>query len=150
MATIERAIDVDVPVTAAFMAWTRYEDYPRFMEGVERVERLTGDRLVWHGQFQGRDEQWDVRILEEIPDLLLSWESHSRRHTSGTVTFSDEGGRTRISVVLEYDPEGIDARVGDHREFMAERLEGDLERFKLVIEERHRDVIGQGEVAFRP
>lgn len=150
MATIERAIDVDVPVTTAFMAWTRYEDFPRFMEAVSHVERLGADRLLWTGEVLGREESWEVRILEEIPDLLLSWDSGSRRHTSGTVTFSAEGMRTRISVVVDYDPEGVDARVGDHREFMAHRLEGDLERFKAFIEARNRDAVGGGEVAFHP
>ena len=36
MNRLERSIDVDVPVRVAYDQWTQFEDFPRFMEGVER------------------------------------------------------------------------------------------------------------------
>jgi hypothetical protein len=34
MATIEKSIDVGVPVSVAYGQWTQFEEFPKFMEGV--------------------------------------------------------------------------------------------------------------------
>jgi uncharacterized membrane protein len=45
MSTIEQSIDVNVPVRTAYNQWTQFEDFPRFMEGVEEVKQITDTRL---------------------------------------------------------------------------------------------------------
>lgn len=40
MTTIEKSIDVEVPVTVAYNQWTQFEEFPQFMEGVEEVRQL--------------------------------------------------------------------------------------------------------------
>ena len=40
MANIERSIDVDVPVRAAYDQWTQFEEFPSFMEGVEEIRQI--------------------------------------------------------------------------------------------------------------
>ncbi len=35
MSKIEKSIDVNVPVRTAYNQWTQFEEFPRFMEGVE-------------------------------------------------------------------------------------------------------------------
>ena len=47
MATIEKSIDVEVPVRAAYNQWTQFEDFPRFMEFIEKRGRETG---AWRGE----------------------------------------------------------------------------------------------------
>ena len=42
----------------------------------------------------------------------------------------------RITLQIDYDPEGIVETVGDWLGVMSRRAEGDLERFKKFIEER--------------
>ena len=37
MSTIEKSIDVNVPVRTAYNQWTQFEEFPRFMEGVKEV-----------------------------------------------------------------------------------------------------------------
>ena len=37
MSTIEKSIDVNVPVRTAYNQWTQFEEFPRFMEGIEEV-----------------------------------------------------------------------------------------------------------------
>ena len=36
---IQQAVDVAVPVEAAWKLWNRYEDYPKFMHRVESAEK---------------------------------------------------------------------------------------------------------------
>ncbi len=40
METIEKCIDVNVPVSTVYNQWTQFEEFPRFMENIESVNRL--------------------------------------------------------------------------------------------------------------
>ena len=44
---IDTSIDVNLPVRSVYNEWTMFEEFPKFMEGVEHVEQLTPDRLHW-------------------------------------------------------------------------------------------------------
>jgi uncharacterized membrane protein len=41
MATIEKSINLNVPARTAYNQWTQFEEFPRFMGGVEEVRQLT-------------------------------------------------------------------------------------------------------------
>ena len=47
MGSIEKSIEVDVPVTTVYNQWTQFEEFPRFMEGVQEVRQLDDSRLYW-------------------------------------------------------------------------------------------------------
>ena len=53
MATIEKSIDVDVPVRTAYNQWTQFEEFPKFMEGVREVRQVDDRRLHWRAQVAG-------------------------------------------------------------------------------------------------
>ena len=46
MSTIEQSIDVNVPVRTAYNQWTQFEEFPRFMEGVEAVRQLDNQAFI--------------------------------------------------------------------------------------------------------
>ena len=47
METIERSIDLTVPVDTAYQQWTRFEEFPQVMEGVEARDRASaGPRMT--------------------------------------------------------------------------------------------------------
>ena len=45
MALIARSIDVNAPLRAVYDQWTRFEEFPFFMEGVEEV-RLESEKFL--------------------------------------------------------------------------------------------------------
>ena len=45
MSKIEKSIDVAVPVRVAYDQWTQFEEFPRFMDGVESVEQIDDTHL---------------------------------------------------------------------------------------------------------
>jgi HSP20 family molecular chaperone IbpA len=140
MARIERSVEVDAPLRAVYNQWSRFEDFPRFMEGVREVRRLDDARLHWHAQIAGKDKRWDARITEQVPDQRIAWQSVSGTENSGAVEFEPLGeDRTRVSVRMSYGPEGVFENVGDALGLTTRRMEGDLARFKRLIEGRGAD-----------
>ena len=47
MSSIEKSVEVDVPVTTAYNQWTQFESFPQFMDGVESVSQVTDTRNHW-------------------------------------------------------------------------------------------------------
>ena len=68
MAKVERSIDVDVPVRTAYNQWTQFEEFPRFMEGVEEVRQIDDRHLHWRAEIAGQIKEWDAEISEQAPD----------------------------------------------------------------------------------
>jgi hypothetical protein len=132
-----RSMEVDVPVRVAYNQWTQFEEFPRFMEGVEEVRQLDEKRLHWKAQIAGKTEEWDAVISEQVPDQRIAWRSTTGAKNAGTVTFQPLGpNRTRISLHLDYQPEGVVEQVGSALGLVDRRIEGDLRRFKEFIESR--------------
>lgn len=137
MATVEKSIEVDVPVTTAYNQWTQFEDFPAFMDGVESVEQLDEGRLHWKAKVGGKQLEWDARITEQIPDERIAWRSVSGATNAGVVTFHRlDDTRTRVMLQLETEPEGVIEKVGDAIGVTGHRVTKDLERFKEFIESR--------------
>jgi uncharacterized membrane protein len=135
-ATVEQTIEVDVPVRTAYNQWTQFEEFPRFMEGVEEVRQLDDTLLHWAANVAGRRHEWDARIVEQSPDRRIAWESVGGKETAGAVTFAPTGpDRTRIHLELSYRPDGIEW-LGSAVGLDYHRVRGDLERFKDYIEDR--------------
>jgi uncharacterized membrane protein len=140
MASVEKSIEVDVPVNTAYNQWTQFEEFPRFMEGVKEVRQLDDARIHWRAEVAGKEEEWDAEITSQVPDQRVAWRSVSGLVNAGIVTFHPAGnGRTRVDLRLEYEPDGLLETIGDALGAVSSRVEGDLERFKDFIEARGQE-----------
>jgi uncharacterized membrane protein len=140
MERVEKSITVECPLQTVYNQWTQFEEFPRFMEGVKHVTQLDDKRLHWEAEIGGKHKEWNARITEQIPDHRIAWQSETGEATSGTVAFRQAGlNRTRINLELFYDPKGFVESAGDAIGVVSHRVEGDLERFKDFIEQRHRE-----------
>lgn len=138
MTRYEHSIDVDVPVTVAYNQWTQFEEFPRFMEGVKEVQQLTDTKLFWRAEIAGIEQQWQAEITEQTPDQRVAWTSTSGARHAGVVTFHKiTDNTTRVMLQIEYEPEGFIENVGAALGVVKARMAGDLERFKVFIEQRH-------------
>ncbi len=137
MTQIEQSIEVNVPVDTAYNQWTQFEEFPQFMEGIESVRQEGDTRLYWKANIAGKDVEWEAEITEQTPDRQIAWRSTTGAYNAGTVMFSSEGGdQTRITLRLEYEPEGFFESVGSALGLVDSRVQADLERFKEFIESR--------------
>lgn len=137
MSNIERSIDVNVPVRTAYNQWTQFEEFPKFMEGVEEVKQLDDKHMHWRAKIAGKEEEWDAVITEQEPDMRVAWTNTTGARNAGVVTFHHlDDNKTRVMLQLDYEPEGVIENVGSALGFVERRVEGDLKRFKEFIESR--------------
>jgi uncharacterized membrane protein len=145
METVEKSIVVNVPVSTAYNQWTQFEEFPQFMEGVERVQQQDDTTLTWRANIAGKDVEWKAEITEQTPDQRISWRSTTGAYNAGTVNFSPAGAdSTNVTLLLEYEPQGFFENIGSALGFVDNRVKGDLDRFKEFIESR-----GTGSGAWR-
>jgi carbon monoxide dehydrogenase subunit G len=132
---VEKRIVVDVPVDTAYNQWTQFEEFPRFMSGVESVTPVGEGRLKWVAHIAGVRREWEAKILEQIPGRRVAWAAIEGTTNSGAVDFKDAGGnRTELALTLEYRPEGVVERVGSMLHVVGRQAEHDLKQFKEFIE----------------
>lgn len=137
MANVERSIDVHVPVSTAYNQWTQFEEFPQFMEGIERVKQLDDKRLFWVATIAGKKKEWHAKITEQTPDQRVAWKSEDGATNAGVVTFHHiNDTTTRVMLQLDYEPEGVLESAGAALGIVERRVMGDLKRFKEFIERR--------------
>ncbi|MBV8678118.1 MAG: SRPBCC family protein [Planctomycetaceae bacterium] len=142
--SIEKSIDISAPLRSVFNQWTKFEDYPKFMEGVREVKRFDGNRLHWRAVFEGREMEWDSEIIEQTPDTRITWKSFNSPVEDGMVSFTTIYEGTRVTLQMRVDPARLvrPADGGDPRTALVRRVEGSLQRFKEFIEGRGLETLG--------
>jgi uncharacterized membrane protein len=134
-ATVEEEIELAVPVSIAYNQWTQFEEFPRFMAGVDEVRQLDDTLLHWAATVAGKHVEWDAKIIEQEPDRRIAWESVDGKHTRGTVSFHEAGpGRSRMQLQMAYTAESVGEKVGSAIGIDKRRIRGDLQRFRELIE----------------
>jgi len=137
MAEITESVDVAVPVRVAYDQWTQFEEFPAFMEGVEQIRQIDDTHLHWVAEVGGKREEWDAEITEQHPDERVAWTARGGKGNAGVVTFhrlNDE--ETRVTVQMDWQPEGVMENVGAALGFDDRQVSNDLGRFKELIESR--------------
>ena len=102
---IQESIIVNVPLSTAYDQWTQFEEFPRFMDGIEWVKQLDDSHLHWCASIGGKKVEWRAQILEQVPDQRIVWQSTSGSRNAGTVWFHAMSDRqTRVTLKVEYEP----------------------------------------------
>ena len=135
MSQVTESVEVAVPVSTAYNQWTQFEEFPRFMGGVEQVQQLDDTHLRWAAEIAGKREEWDAEITEQRPDERIAWRATGGKGNAGVVTFEPMGSsETRVTVQIDWQPEGVAENVGAAIGMDDRQVSKDLERFKDLIE----------------
>ncbi|GGZ06721.1 SRPBCC family protein [Streptomyces nitrosporeus] len=138
MSMVKESVEVEVPVRTAYNQWTQFEEFPRFMEGVEEVRQLDGRRNHWITKVSGVKREFDTEIVDQLPDERITWRTTTgETRQKGTVRFQRlDDTHTRVELVMDVDPSGVAERTGDLLGVIDRRVKGDMQRFKSYIEGR--------------
>ncbi len=133
--TIQRWTDVSVPVATAYEAWTRFEDFPKFMHRVLSVERKGRNRVGWHEKIWFSSRQWEGEITEQRKNDRIVWKTTNGTSHRGIVSFHRLDDRlTRVMVTMEFEPRGLIEKLASGLRFVKRAVQADLARFKTFVE----------------
>lgn len=132
---IKEAIEVGVPLETAYNQWTQFAEFPSIMKGPQTVEQETDDELRWVAKIGPSRRRWTAKIVEQVPDERIVWESTDGTENRGVVTFHElDQSLTRIQVEMEYFPHGIVEKVGNLFLAARRRTRKDLRLYKHFLE----------------
>jgi uncharacterized membrane protein len=138
MAQIIETIDVDVPVGVAYNQWTQFESFPQFLDEVVSLTQVTDTLTRWKVKVGGVEREFDAQITEQHPDERVAWTSTGGESAhAGAVTFHKlTDSSTRVTVQLDWDPEGLVESIGSLVGAGSHAVKKDLKNFKEFIESR--------------
>jgi uncharacterized membrane protein len=138
---ITKSIIVKANITHVYGLWSNVENFPRFMEHIELVEKTspTTSRWIMAGPV-GMRIDWQAELTRQELNKRLAWNSKDHDGlitTSGQVTFNALSDReTEVTVVMNYAVPG--GKLGQIvAEWFADPdalLTADLRRFKALAE----------------
>lgn len=137
---VEESVTINRPVAEVFRFWRNFENLPRFMRHLESVAMREEGISHWVAKGPaGMTVAWDARIINEIENKLIGWQSleGSTISTAGSVNFDETEHGTRVRVHLQYSPPGGKIGAGIARLFGEEpnrQVREDLRRFKALLE----------------
>ena len=132
---IQRWTDVAVPVEQAYEAWTKFDDFPKFMHRVLDVDPRGDDRISWREKIWFSTREWEGEITERRKNELIAWKTTRGVSHKGVVTFHRLGDRlTRVMVDMEFEPSGMLEKMASGLRFVKRAVQADLARFKAYVE----------------
>ena len=152
MTTVTQSIDVEVPISTAYNQWTQFETFPEFMGGVEAIVQTDDTHTLWKTDIGGVERSFEAEITEQHPDERVAWKSIDGKTHAGVVTFHRlADAETRVTVQLNWEPEGFVEHAGALLGIDDAQVKRDLENFKKLIESQgYEDGGWRGEVSRAP
>jgi uncharacterized membrane protein len=74
MGATTHSIEVNAPLRAVYNQWTQFEEFPRFMEGLEEVRQDGSKSLFWKAKIGGKEQ-----IARRVYELLYRAGAGARR-----------------------------------------------------------------------
>jgi uncharacterized membrane protein len=145
---VQQSVDVAAPIDIVYDQWTQFEDYPKFMHRVKRVEQRDDTHVAFHAKVWGVNRMWEAEIVEQRPDERIVFKSVNGVQLTGVVTFHDMAERlTRIELNVDVDPDGPIEKIARGTRAVKRAARSDLKRFKAYVE-MHEDETGawRGEI----
>jgi uncharacterized membrane protein len=137
---IDEEIVVSEPPGQVYAICRNFDNLPRVLSHVERVEVLDATRSRWTVKGPvGLRVTWDAELINDEPGKVIAWrttESPLVTH-AGSVTFDAVANGTRVRVSLQYDPPA--GRIGHAvaaliSQDAASVLRHDLAEFRRALE----------------
>ena len=153
---IQQAVDVAVPVKAAYNHWTEFEKWPEFMHRIETAEQVDDCTVSFQAKIWGITKRFEAEIVEQLPDERVEWNVTEGYAHTGVATFHPlSKNLTRIDLSLDIQPSNLIDKASRGMRFAKRAVRGDLHRFKAYAElaedqpDGWRGTIKDGEVKRR-
>ncbi len=128
-------VEVEAPMELVWSLWADLEQMPRWMKWIESVKILEGNPQLslWKLSTGGLEFSWRSRILKQIPNQIIEWESIDGLPNRGAIRFYDRKTSSIVKLSVAYAIPGILGKIMDNLflgRVVESTLQDSLERFK--------------------
>lgn len=135
MSMVQQAVEVSAPLHTVYEQLAAFENYPRFMSGVQEVTPLGGNRTHWIMEVDGKRREFDAQITERSLDERVSWSTMEGPLLAETITLRPMGEtKTQVVAQLEADLAFLMPAGRHGQASLIKRLKTDLTTFKSLVE----------------
>ncbi len=132
---IQRWTDVAAPIDDVYEAWTKFDQFPRFMHRVLNVEQKGQDKISWSEKIWFSSRRWEGRVTERRKNERIAWKTTSGMSHKGVVSFHKLAPNlTRVMITMEFEPNGMVEKMASGLRFVKRAVQADLARFKAYVE----------------
>lgn len=132
---IQRWTDVAAPIDEVYEAWTKFDQFPKFMHRVLNVEQKGRDKISWSEKIWFSSRQWEGRVTEKRKNERIVWKTTSGMNHKGIVSFHKLAPNlTRVMITMEFEPNGMMEKMASGLRFVKRAVQADLARFKAYVE----------------
>lgn len=120
----------------AFTVLANFFDYPKFIQEIQTVQPLAGDRTHWKidGPL-GKPMEFDLETTKFDPNQRIAWNTKDFEGdltTSGQIVLAElPQGQTEVTLTMNYEAEGLAGLLGGRA---ADKVEKILRNFKSYVE----------------
>jgi uncharacterized membrane protein len=129
-------VEVDAPIELVWSLWSDLEQMPRWMKWIDSVHVLEDNPEMsrWKLASGGFEFSWLSRILKNIQNQIIQWESVDGLPNRGAIRFYDRGEKGSIvKLTVAYAIPGILGQLLDNLfigRIVESTIQADLERFR--------------------
>jgi uncharacterized membrane protein len=126
----ERSIIVNAPVAQVYEQWLHFEDLPKFIKSLGKVQRIDDKHFSFNTVRDGKEQRGVIEVARQIPERRIAWRTVTAGLGLGVVSFeprSDDATEITLKLRSVFDP-SISGQSADEY----------LQNFKRLIENPHR------------
>lgn len=128
-------VEVEIPIEVAWNLWSDLEQMPRWMKWIHSVRILEENPELsrWKLVSGVLEFSWLSRILKQIPNQIIQWESVDGLPNRGAVRFYDRHGSSIVKLTIAYAIPGFLGQMMDNLflgRIVESTIQADLERFR--------------------
>ena len=128
-------VEVDAPIELVWGLWSDLEQMPRWMKWIDSVEVLEDNPELsrWKLASTGFEFSWLSRILKNIPQQIIQWESVDGLPNRGAIRFYDRKTSSIVKLTVAYAIPGVLGKLMDNLflgRVVESTIQADLDRFR--------------------
>ena len=123
-----QSIAVSAPVAEVYRSCLRFEDLPRFITSIKKVEKINDTRFSCTSIINGKEVKTVVTVMMRVPDRRIAWQGVSDNFRVGVISFDPlPGGATKVTIKVRSIVEPV---------LLTGVLRNYLTNFKRLVEQK--------------
>jgi uncharacterized membrane protein len=103
----ETSIVVNAPVAQVYEQWLRFEELPKFIKSLGKVERIDDTHFSFNNVRDGKEQRGVIEVVRQIPERRIAWRTITDEVGLGVVSFeprSDTATEVKLKLRSIFDP----------------------------------------------